>query len=203
VSHPRAPPLLLPLLIHTPASVLLQQPASRFVGVNIQANKLNQRSVEMIGKAVNGMGTVGGLSKEMVVTSVCLCGNGLGEAAMRLLPAVRTGKNLHTLKLECNGIGDKFVNEFATILAQNTSLQRVSLSGNHITDVGMRELAIALHSNCTLCQLDVAYNGVAVKGAEAIAEVRSSIRYPWGNPHRQSANRLRISISSPWLPSSP
>ncbi len=68
-------------------------------------------------------------------------------------------------------IDDEFVQSLAESLTDNTNLNHLNLSCNHVSDIGCCALAICLRLNRTLLSLVLTNNQIQDDGAVALAEV--------------------------------
>eukprot|EP01132_Coremiostelium_polycephalum_P009746 gene9746-11971_t len=74
------------------------------------------------------------------------------------------------LKLDCNRVADEGSKYLATVIANNPSIQSISLINNHIGDVGSQAIAEALKTNTHLQSIQLDSNAIGVVGAKAISE---------------------------------
>ena len=94
---------------------------------------LREKGVKCLAKAMR---------THLQLTKVVLEGNDLDSTILApLIASLDSGIEghpnvLHTLKLECNSIGDGIVTKLASTLPSNTSVRVLSLRGNRVGDVG-------------------------------------------------------------------
>jgi len=81
-------------------------------------------------------------------------------------------KQCTALWLEYNEITSQGTSLLAGALYNNTTLEKLSLHNNRVSDMGVHSLAQALSfDNSTLKELDLSWNGITDEGAQHLAEM--------------------------------
>ena len=89
------------------------------------------------------------ISNNTPISNLSLTGNkGIGRDGWRAIAnALKVNKNLKTLSLDYNNLGDEGVSFFAEAIEENDVLQSLDLEGNGISDVGAERLLEGMQNN--------------------------------------------------------
>lgn len=98
---------------------------------------------------------------------------------------IRNNKDIISLNLSWNGIGNMGVKKIAKVLRGNTILTSLDLSRNRIGKEGVIEIAKALESNTTLTFLNLNYNPLTSSGRKVLRQLMNS------NPHLRCSSLVQ------------
>eukprot|EP00900_Chrysochromulina_parva_P015346 jgi/Chrpa1/23812/Chrysochromulina_OHIO_Genome00026551-RA len=106
----------------------------------------------------------------VVVTTLYLAANSIGEGAKAIAEALKVNAVLTELSLGANNIGVDGAKAIAEALKVNAVLTKLWLWDNKIGDVGAKAIAEALKVNAVVTTLVLYNNNIGPEGAKAIAE---------------------------------
>ncbi|KAM9434129.1 leucine-rich repeat-containing protein 71 [Clarias gariepinus] len=126
------------------------------------------------------------MGEDSMISHLSLRNNRIGEDGARLI-GLALSKNLRSLSLAFNAIGDAGAIHIAQGLCHNHTLLNLSLANNHIGDVGAAQVAQGLRLNHTLLHLSLANNHIGDVGAAQLAQVLG----PFALTHEEIVERRR------------
>lgn len=153
----------------------LNPDSSKAIGEGLRANE-SLRSIDLSRNQL-GPGGAEKLAQALLTNptleSLKLNDCNLGDAGIRhLARALQRNTAVKTLRLENNGITSSGGSaEIAAMLAENTVLISLNVSGNKLGDTGVESLAQGLAGNSTLAHLHLKNVGCGNMGAQALAVV--------------------------------
>lgn len=127
------------------------------------------------------------LKNNRILTSFRLITGISGEAASKILGALKENTTLTDLRITCTENQGTFANEVSNILLTNTSLRSLDIVGSKIGHEGATKIAKALQTNTTLESLNLGVNSIGDEGATKIAEALQS---------NTSLRRLSLGLNS-------
>jgi len=158
------------------------------IGIFAAAIKVNRNLYELwISKQdINGPALsllVDALNENLGIRILSFDKNSLGDEGSKKLASVLENTRIKELRIQNNEVGDAGVEEIVKKLWMNANLERLHLSGNRITDVGLNAITSYLNLGLnTLEELSVADNNIGDTGAAALAEVLQN-RELFSPPH--------------------
>lgn len=90
-----------------------------------------------------------------------------------LFPALLQRQSLRTISFKNAEVNDKVCGLIAQVVKENEHIKTVSLSGNLITSVGVKELVCALRRNISVTKLDLSNNKLRDDGVKVLSQVFS------------------------------
>ncbi|KAF5904308.1 histone-lysine N-methyltransferase SETDB1-A-like isoform X1, partial [Clarias magur] len=126
------------------------------------------------------------MGEDSMISHLSLRNNRIGEDGARLI-GLALSKNLRSLSLAFNAIGDAGAIHLAQGLHLNHTLLNLSLASNHIGDVGAAQVAQGLRLNHTLLHLSLANNHIGDVGAVQLAQVLG----PFALTHEEIVERRK------------
>ena len=103
--------------------------------------------------------------------TIKICNAGINDDAVYLITfGLYNNTTLLKLDLSCNSITDNGVIEISKCLQTICSLQTLLLSNNNISDIGAEKISDLIYVNKVIQKLDISYNKINDYGAEVIGK---------------------------------
>ena len=130
--------------------------------LNIAANKITEEATDAVSLAI---------SSNSELEELNLCNNKLKVGALKVLAALKNLSTLKVLNLNNNDMSAEVSTELASVIASNSSLEDLGLSGNWLTTNGIILIMKSLNEVMTLKRLSIQHNLITEEAVDSIASL--------------------------------